>query len=81
MQNKRTQTSVTQVGFEPTIPVFERVNTVHVLEGAATVIGTTHYIPRLKAEAKCSGTPLVRLTVLVSCVQCTRVRILCLHLV
>jgi hypothetical protein len=29
-----------QVGFEPTIPVFERVKTVHALEGAATVIGS-----------------------------------------
>jgi hypothetical protein len=28
-----------QVGFEPTIPVFERAKTVHALGGAATVIG------------------------------------------
>jgi hypothetical protein len=28
-----------QVGFEHTIPVFERAKTVHALEGAATVIG------------------------------------------
>jgi hypothetical protein len=28
-----------QVGFEPTIPVFEREKTVHALERAATVIG------------------------------------------
>jgi hypothetical protein len=28
-----------QVGFEPTIPVFERVKTVHALDGAGTVIG------------------------------------------
>jgi hypothetical protein len=28
-QNKRTQTSVSQVGFEPTIPAFERAKTVH----------------------------------------------------
>jgi hypothetical protein len=27
-----------EVGFEPTIPVFERANTVHALERAATVI-------------------------------------------
>jgi hypothetical protein len=26
-------------GIEPTIPVFERMKTVHALEGAATVIG------------------------------------------
>jgi hypothetical protein len=28
-----------RVGFEPMIPVFERVKTVHALDGAATVIG------------------------------------------
>jgi hypothetical protein len=28
-----------QVGFEPTIPWFERAKTVHVLDRAATVIG------------------------------------------
>jgi hypothetical protein len=28
-----------QVGFEPTIPVFDRAKTVHVLSRAATVIG------------------------------------------
>jgi hypothetical protein len=30
-QNKRTQTSITQVGFEPTTPVFELAKTVHAL--------------------------------------------------
>jgi hypothetical protein len=38
-QNKRTQTSMLPVGFDPTIPVFERAKTVHVLDRAATVIG------------------------------------------
>jgi hypothetical protein len=38
-QNKRIQTSMPQVGFEPTIPVFERAKTVHALDRAATVIG------------------------------------------
>jgi hypothetical protein len=28
-----------QVGFEPTIPVFEQANAVHVLNRVATVIG------------------------------------------
>jgi hypothetical protein len=28
-----------QVGFEPTIPVFERAKTVHALDSAVTVIG------------------------------------------
>jgi hypothetical protein len=39
-QNKRTQTSMPQVGLEPTIPVFERASTVHALDLAATVIRT-----------------------------------------
>jgi hypothetical protein len=38
-QNKRTQTSMPRVGFEPTIPVFELAKTVHALDRAATVIG------------------------------------------
>jgi hypothetical protein len=36
-QNKRTQTSMPRVGFEPTIPASERANTVHILDRAATV--------------------------------------------
>jgi hypothetical protein len=38
--NKRTQTFMRQVRFEPAIPVFERAKTVHALDRAATVIGT-----------------------------------------
>jgi hypothetical protein len=38
-QNKRTQTSMSLVKFEPTIPVFERAKTIHALDRAATVIG------------------------------------------
>jgi hypothetical protein len=38
-QNKRIQTSMSKVGFEPTISVFERTKTVHALDRAATVIG------------------------------------------
>jgi hypothetical protein len=38
-QNKRTQTSIPRVGFEPTKPASERAKTVHALDGAATVIG------------------------------------------
>jgi hypothetical protein len=38
-QNKRRQTSVPRVGFEPTIPVFHRTMTFHALDSAATVIG------------------------------------------
>jgi hypothetical protein len=38
-QNKRTQTSMLQVGFEHTTLLFERAKTVHALDRAATVIG------------------------------------------
>jgi hypothetical protein len=34
-----------QVGFEYTIPVFEREKTVHVLDRAATVIGSHDNLP------------------------------------
>jgi hypothetical protein len=40
--NKRTQTSMPKVGFEPIIPAFDRANTVHALDRAATVIGRLH---------------------------------------
>jgi hypothetical protein len=36
-QNKRTQTSTPWVGFEPTIPAFERAKIVHALNSASTV--------------------------------------------
>jgi hypothetical protein len=39
-QNKHTQISTPQVGFEPMIPVFERVNTVHALDRVASVISS-----------------------------------------
>jgi hypothetical protein len=40
-----------QVGFEPTIPAFERVKKVHALDGAAIVIGTfSHSAELLAAE-------------------------------
>jgi hypothetical protein len=41
-QNKRTQTSMPRVGFDPTIPVFERAKTVRALDSAATVIGEAY---------------------------------------
>jgi hypothetical protein len=37
--NAQIQTSMPRVGFEPTIPVFEREKKVHALDRAATVIG------------------------------------------
>jgi hypothetical protein len=38
-QNKRTQTSMHRVGFEPTIPAFQQAKTVHASDRAATVAG------------------------------------------
>jgi hypothetical protein len=38
-QNKRTQTFMHWLGFDPTIPVFKRAKTVHTLDRTATVIG------------------------------------------
>jgi hypothetical protein len=43
IQNKRTETSMPWVGFEPTIRVFERAKTVHALYRSATVIGLLHH--------------------------------------
>jgi hypothetical protein len=40
-QNKRTQTLMPRVAFEPTIAMFERAKTVHALDRAATVIGSS----------------------------------------
>jgi hypothetical protein len=34
-----TQTSMTRVGFEPMIPVFERATTIHALDREAAVTG------------------------------------------
>jgi hypothetical protein len=42
-QNKRTRTSMPRVGFEPTIPEFERAKTVYTLDRTATVIGIIWY--------------------------------------
>jgi hypothetical protein len=39
---EETQTSMPQVGFEPTIPAFERAKTVHALYRVAPVIGIHH---------------------------------------
>jgi hypothetical protein len=41
-----------RVGFEPTIRVFERAKTVHVLDRGATVIGLLN-IPNKIGETKC----------------------------
>jgi hypothetical protein len=50
-QNKRTQTYMPRVGFEPTIPAVERAKTVHALDREDTdadnyVINTNTVVPR-----------------------------------
>jgi hypothetical protein len=42
-QNKPIQLSMPWVGFEPTIPAFKRVKTVHVFDRVATVMGHYEY--------------------------------------
>jgi hypothetical protein len=42
-KNKRTETSMPRVGFEPMILVFEREKTIHALDRMATVIGSSMY--------------------------------------
>jgi hypothetical protein len=42
-QNKSIQTSMPSVGFEPTIPAFERESTLHGLDRAVTAIGGGEY--------------------------------------
>jgi hypothetical protein len=42
-QNTRTQTSIPEVGLEPTIPVYELAKTVHASDSAATVIGISGF--------------------------------------
>jgi hypothetical protein len=51
-QNKRTQTSMPQVGLEPTIPVFERAKTVHGSDRAATVTGSQRYARTVSLNSK-----------------------------
>jgi hypothetical protein len=50
-RTKQTQTSVPQVGFEPTISAFARAKAGHGLERAATVIGTRTGIGVAKQES------------------------------
>jgi hypothetical protein len=58
-QNKCTHTSMPRVGFEPTIPVLERANTVHALDCVATVIGSHPLTSPISLwRAVCSLCPL-----------------------
>jgi hypothetical protein len=54
-QYKRTQTSIPSEGFEHTIPVFERAKTVHVLDGAATLIGNSRSLTQEILPYICSS--------------------------
>jgi hypothetical protein len=49
-QNKRTQTSMSQVGFEPRVLVFERAKTVNALDRTANVIGLNPLQPILLTD-------------------------------
>jgi hypothetical protein len=53
--NKRIQTSMPRMGFEPTIPAFERAKMVHALDRAATVIGGSFVDPLSYLVAKLVG--------------------------
>jgi hypothetical protein len=44
-QKKRRQTSIPWVGFEPTIPVFQRAKTFRASQRAATAIGFREFLP------------------------------------
>jgi hypothetical protein len=50
-QNKRTQTSMPRVGFEPTTPVFEQVKTVHAADRAATLMGNAGIVPQIRPQS------------------------------
>jgi hypothetical protein len=52
-QNKRTPTSISRVGFEPTIRAFERAKTTHALARAAAVIGSEGTIESICACEPC----------------------------
>jgi hypothetical protein len=52
-QNKRTPTSMLWVGFESTIPAFERAKTVHALDRLAPVIGNVKSLVIYNEECGC----------------------------
>jgi hypothetical protein len=58
-RNKRTQTSIPRVGFEPTIPVFERAKTVRALERSATVISLRNKLHALNVRKLKSVLPFL----------------------
>jgi hypothetical protein len=53
-ENKRTQTSMPRVGFEPTIPVFQRAKMVHALYVCMYLKGVGHKIQPLHRDLQSS---------------------------
>jgi hypothetical protein len=55
------------VGFESTVPVFEREETFHALDSTATVIGGSIYIFQVRNAFRCLGhkcrTPVIKLII------------------
>jgi hypothetical protein len=59
-RNRRTQTSMPAVGFDPTITAFERAETIPALDDAATVIGTTNHWPDTRRTLTAFSLLLIR---------------------
>jgi hypothetical protein len=59
IQNKRTQTFMSRMGFEPTIQLFEWAKAVHAIDCAATVIGSIDSVSNYsgKQTSKIADTP------------------------
>jgi hypothetical protein len=49
-QNKRRQTSMSRVGFEPTNPVFKQAKTFYTLDSATTMIGCKLILPHTNSH-------------------------------
>jgi hypothetical protein len=60
-QNKRTETSMPWVGFETTIPAFERAKRVHASDSGATVISLIDNIVCINFTPFCIEVPLIQL--------------------
>jgi hypothetical protein len=52
-QGSHKQTSLSWVGLEPTIPVFERTKTIHAIYGAAIVMGTPSLVGGKNSQRCC----------------------------
>jgi hypothetical protein len=61
IQNKRTQTSLALVGFDPTTPMFKRVKTVYALYRPVTVFPSFYFLKMEPVFLRNIGTPLTKL--------------------